>query len=82
MEEKKLTDEQVIAKNAMTDNQYIEMLEYCQYPMNCCICKYKNDCFLDNKKTVDLIHRLKNENESLKKQIDELKKELKILRHS
>ena len=50
MEEKKLTDE-----------EYIERLEYCQYPMNCCICKYESNCFLDNKKTIDLIHRLQNE---------------------
>lgn len=56
-EEKKLTDE-----------EYIERLEYCQYPMNCCICKYQNDCFLDNGKTVDLIHRLQDENELLKQE--------------
>lgn len=68
MGRKKQTDKQA----AITDNQYIERLEYCQYPMNCCICKYRNDCFLDNEKTVDLIHRQKAEIERLGKVETEL----------
>lgn len=55
-----------------TDAQYIERLEYCQRPMNCCICKYRGDCYLDNKKTVDLIHRQKAEIERLTKENERL----------
>lgn len=63
MEEKKLTDE-----------EYIERLEYCQHPMSCCICKYENNCFLDNKKTVNLIRRLQGEIERLTEELAEEKK--------
>lgn len=49
----------------MTDEEYIERLEYCQFPMTCCICQYKDSCELDNSKTVDLIHRMQEENKRL-----------------
>ena len=49
----------------LTDEEYIKRLEYCQFPMTCCICQYEGDCGLDNSKTVDLIHRLRAEIEQL-----------------
>lgn len=60
----------------MTDEEYIERLEYCQFPMTCCICQYRGSCELDNSKTVDLIHRLQAKTAELQKQVDELTKPL------
>lgn len=78
MDKQKDFDKDINLRSKLTDEEYIERLEYCQYPMSCCICKYENNCFLDNKKTVDIIHRLRSKNERLKIDLKNEKKWSKI----
>lgn len=64
-EEKNLSDK-VVARYPITDDEYIQILEQCVYPNNCCNCKYNKNCPLDNAITVNIIHRLQRRNKKLK----------------
>lgn len=71
MEEKKLTDE-VVAENAITDEEYVKILAHCTGLQACHNCEYNDGCPIDNETTVDLIHRLQGENEAWKLKSKEL----------
>ena len=66
MEEKKLTDEEIV-----------KALDFCTVYEDCEECEYDDIAGCRSflmRNALELIHRLKNENESLKKQIEELSK--------
>ena len=60
MEEKNFTDEEVVAKNSITAEEYVKILEHCTGLQACHNCEYNDGCPIDNEITVDLIHRLQD----------------------